>query len=341
LEKNTYNSRKLQRLGRSSYGISLPKKWVDEAGLQVGDKLSVYYDKDSISLYLPQIYEKKTTINIDKNNGDDIKRLIVAHYIAGYTEIRLETSEEYFSEDKIFAVEEIRKRLPALDRIASSPNSIMLNASPFTLNFHQNLNKIREQLEHMFELCLKIYKNTGPSDRDVKVITRLEYEIDSHYLGMEKLLSRIASDKLFANSQNVLPKMVPEYRTLIDSLESIADLLQPICKNIIQIRNIKDSSSEVYTNLSEIDSILEEFLNQFQLTFQAFQSKNFLLLSNTIDIYWKKLHPKIIELDRELSPTLPAMQLSYFRAIYTNLYWVRRFLMAVCEMMIDIIVKEK
>ena len=94
---NSVELRKLQMTGGASYTVSLPKDWVKEQGLKVGDVVAVMPRSDSSLTLIP--HDKMPT---GKNRGaevtvsppkeqdkEQILRTILAQYLAGYDIIRV------------------------------------------------------------------------------------------------------------------------------------------------------------------------------------------------------------------------------------------------------------
>src|SRR3989442_5425811 len=88
--------RKLQMTGGASYTVSLPKGWVKEQGLKVGDVVAVMPRSDSSLTLVP--HEKLPS---GQNRGaeavvapqkeqdkEQILRTVLAQYLAGYDVIR-------------------------------------------------------------------------------------------------------------------------------------------------------------------------------------------------------------------------------------------------------------
>src|SRR5437899_998585 len=93
---NSVELRKLQMTGGASYTVSLPKKWVKEQGLKVGDVVAVLPRSDS-SLTLvahekiPSGGDKAAEVTLapSKEDREEILRTFVAQYLAGYDVVRI------------------------------------------------------------------------------------------------------------------------------------------------------------------------------------------------------------------------------------------------------------
>lgn len=85
--------RKIIRVGERSYGVTLPKEWVESQGLGVGSPLRMFIDRDKITI-LPG--GEVTTVRRVRIKGDDVEKLIrdiIAYYIEGADELEVETKD--------------------------------------------------------------------------------------------------------------------------------------------------------------------------------------------------------------------------------------------------------
>ncbi|MEM2228539.1 MAG: AbrB/MazE/SpoVT family DNA-binding domain-containing protein, partial [Candidatus Bathyarchaeia archaeon] len=87
-------TRKMQLTGRSTYIVSLPKKWVKEMKLNAGDQLVIKRQSEAALLITPK--SKKITPEKDvflkvssKDNPDAIARKIISLYLIGFNTIKL------------------------------------------------------------------------------------------------------------------------------------------------------------------------------------------------------------------------------------------------------------
>lgn len=335
--------RKLQRIGRSSYGITLPKKWVEEAGVEVGEQLELFVDPACISIYPgKKKLERTIKIIVDKHSEEDLKRLVIAYYLAGYNEMEFETKEEmFFPVSKEKAIKEIRTRLPAIDFIASeSVTSIQLKASEFPLKIQQNLAKIREQIKKMYETVFKMFE-FKETKKIVQAVDRLELGVDSHSYVAKRLILLIASDKTVANQQALDSSIAVIYDTLVTSLESSGDLLQSICHKIDSLYDLEEDNKGIYSNLKKISGIIKRIYDSYVNLFAAFEKRDLGLINRSADVIQYTLKPEIDSLTDVLLKSLPPLQLSLLWAISSELKWLHRCVWTASEAIIDIIVMEQ
>ncbi|MEM2987984.1 MAG: AbrB/MazE/SpoVT family DNA-binding domain-containing protein, partial [Candidatus Bathyarchaeia archaeon] len=92
--------RRIQFTGKSTYIVSLPKKWVTSLGLKAGSQIIVSQQNSSLILTPKEMARPPTrpveaTIKISgKDHPDMIARAIVSSYLVGYNYIKVQTKDE-------------------------------------------------------------------------------------------------------------------------------------------------------------------------------------------------------------------------------------------------------
>jgi len=89
---NQVELRKLQMTGGASYTVSLPKDWVKEQGLKVGDVVAVMPRSDSSLTLVPhdkipagQNRGSEIVVSpLKEQDKEQILRTVLAQYLAGY-----------------------------------------------------------------------------------------------------------------------------------------------------------------------------------------------------------------------------------------------------------------
>ncbi len=78
-------TRKVQVTGKSTYILTLPKKWVIESLLRAGSSVSLSYQEDGSLVISPPALRKPTSLKklIMKENMDELKRNVIGAYIMG------------------------------------------------------------------------------------------------------------------------------------------------------------------------------------------------------------------------------------------------------------------
>ena len=88
---NTGEVRKIQFTGKSTYVLSLPKKWVSELNLKPGDPVTIVRESDNtlsivsdITRISKESVDEASIIVLKEDSANSIKRKIVSMYLAGY-----------------------------------------------------------------------------------------------------------------------------------------------------------------------------------------------------------------------------------------------------------------
>jgi len=236
-------SRKVQRVGYSTFSISLPKGWVREAGLKQGDIVMLLPEKDgSIKVVPGSMVERKTHTEEYVVNSDlcdepgMLERLIVGNYILG-RDVFSVTSTSRISREHIDEVRRIAHRLMGLGIVQETPQQIDLQCSIDPTRF-----KIDMLLRRLSVIASTIHTEAmqalaEPNYELADDAIRREDEADMMYwLSLRLLLSaqrdRIIGDKIgLEESSHIL-----YYALITRYLELIADRAEYIARMAIEFQ---------------------------------------------------------------------------------------------------------
>src|SRR3990170_5532919 len=230
-------SRKVQRVGYSTFSVSLPKNWVRESGLKQGDLVMLLPEKDgSLKLVPSSMVERKKqseeyTINSDLCNEPGLlERLIVGSYILGRDVLRIVSSTR-ISRAQIDEVRGITHRLMGLGIVQETPQQIDLQCSIEPTRF-----KIDMLLRRLSVIASTIHTEAlqalTESNRDLaEDAIRREDEADMMYwLALRLMLSaqrdRVIGDKIGLDD----PSQILYYGLITRYLELIADRAESIAR---------------------------------------------------------------------------------------------------------------
>jgi len=236
-------SRKIQRVGYSTFSVSLPKEWVKESGLKQGDIIMLFTEKDgSLKLIPSSMVEHRTqteeyTINSDLcSEPGMLERLIVGNYILGRDVFRIISSTR-ISRMHIDEVRKIAHRLMGLGIVQETPHQIDLQCSIDPTKFKidmllRRLSVIASTI-HMEAMQALAESNQELADD----ATRREDEADMMYwLALRLLLSaqrdRTMSDKIGLED----PSQILYFTLITRYLELIADRSEYIARRAIELQ---------------------------------------------------------------------------------------------------------
>jgi len=237
-------SRKVQRVGHSTYSVSLPKNWVKEAGLKPGDIVMLSEEKDgSLKLVPSNMIERKAQTEECVINSDlctdpgMLERLIVGNYTLGLDSFSVVSSSR-ISRGHIDEIREITHRLMGLGIVQETPERIDLQCSVDPTKF-----KLDMLMRRLVVIASTIYSEAMQSLAESNVelaedAIRREDEADMMYwLAMRLLLSsqrdRVVADKIGLEE----PSHILYYALISRYLEVIADHAENIARRAIDFKS--------------------------------------------------------------------------------------------------------
>lgn len=169
--------RKIQFTGRSSYIISLPKKWVKMNNLKQGDAVPLVVNPDgSITIFPKEVKEvsEKKILTISKKYSPDMAiRLVISAYIQGYDVLEINLTEEM----PIYKVK-LRKTLqslPGVEIILDEPTRIVAKSllDEDEVNLAELLNRIRSLILSMLGDIELLIQSPG-NEEILRILTTLK-----------------------------------------------------------------------------------------------------------------------------------------------------------------------
>jgi phosphate uptake regulator len=122
-------TRKIQFTGKSSYIVSLPKKWIMDLGLKQGDQIRMVRKGSSTLEIYPPKFETRSqkkedaTIEIDNEETLAIVRKLISLYFLGYKTINVKPKSGRLNPNQRNAVKEAVKRMLMGSEIISDSSS--------------------------------------------------------------------------------------------------------------------------------------------------------------------------------------------------------------------------
>ncbi len=239
-------TRKVYVSGGSTYVISLPKKWVKKTELKAGDSL-VVTEQGSSLLVGASISEKRSTtkeVRISQMmSGDALERIIIALYLIGYDTIRVRLDRK----DHLPYRKSIRRMLDYLigieileDTNDSMTLEIMVDYRRMTtMQILQRMYSINRSMLLDLSKALK----TGDIGLAKDVMVR-EREIDRlYFLVVRQLKSAVEYPQIAEKLGIERQRDCLGYRIAVKVLERIADHIENISKNYIQLLEVQKSVS--------------------------------------------------------------------------------------------------
>lgn len=284
-EESVEETRKIQLTGRSTYIVSLPKKWITKMNLKAGSQLVVTKQSDASLLLTPKELTKSTKLGEAKiivSPQDDpniITRTIIALYLVGYNFIKIQTKGERITSLQRNLIKDLtRKKMVGTEIISDSPNEMMLQIllSYPELSVDNALRRMCLIAKSMHEDAMKALSDQN-KELAQEVIS-LDDEVDRFSLYViRQLKAAVQSEIVLRDIGLSNPKDCLGYRVIVKSVERIADHAVKIAENVLLLDEKIDDS--VFQKISEMSSFAR-FV--FDDSIKSLYKKDYLLADSVV-----------------------------------------------------------
>ncbi|WP_407356896.1 PhoU domain-containing protein [Methanolobus sp. WCC5] len=280
------DTRKVQITGKSTYVLTLPKKWASRSRLEAGSHISIFYQEDgSLLLKPPGLKVAKKTKKLKFNKElEHIKRDIVGLYIIGDYQA-IELAGDHIPSDAHREIKELCHRLVGLEIVESSDRTILmknfLDTEDFTME--KGLKRMSSLVYLMLDELASAFEG---NDRDIcsHIIAR-DDDLDRMFLLVSKQHVERLNLKKVSKHDNLSLVESFYYRLAANEVERIGDHISKISLHFSYI-----------VLPGEVLSILVELCRDCQSLFmdstQALRESNSKLANDVLgreDMFNKKL----------------------------------------------------
>lgn len=277
--------RKIQVTGKSTYIISLPKKWVKSLNLKQGSQLIISKKDQNTLMITPKevvgpLKQNEATIIVSvKDDIGSVIRKIVSLYLVGYSVIRVKTRDDRFLPSQRNMIKDfLRKKLIGAEVLSESSKDLEIRV----LIGHPELsleNALRRTCNIIISMYDDILVALKTLDRNIaREIISIDDEVDRLYLYMiRQLKAAVENDKVLKVSGLSSPRDCLGYRVIVKFVERIADHLVKIAENVTLLDgSISESIVEKICEISLFaKSMFEEAVN-------SLYKKDYILADNVI-----------------------------------------------------------
>ena len=276
--ENSQERRRLQLTGGSTFVVSLPKKWIDELDMKIGDEVILIKNPNksfTILSVFDKFKTKKSIIEIGKDDSEEsLKRKIIAVYLAGYKIIEIISKGIRIQPNHTRTIRNlVRTSMIGTEIVESSSESIriqILTRLP-ELSFEVALRRMYLMASNMQNEAIDAL---GKMDNEAaQEVIKMDDEVDrfSLYI-LRNLFQAVQSGEILLEIGLKKPSDCLGYRTVIRCIERIADHSVLIAKRIKFLNSPIDKKtfqsinhlSETATNIFE-NSILALTKNDYSM----------------------------------------------------------------------------
>jgi len=252
--------RKIQFTGRSSYIVSLPKRWVVENNLRQGDIVPMVINPDGSITIFPRepkgVGEKKRLEISQEYSPDMAVRLVISAYIQGY-----DTFEVIFSDEIPFYKVKIRKilqGLPGVEIILDEPTRIIAKSllDEKEVNLSEILMRIRSIVISMIGDLELLAEKPGEAEV-LRDLYDLENELDRFYFLTIRTVNRLLSQRTVVEESGIIRRNFDLIGILfiVRNIERIGDHIIRISETPepLNFSRLKDLFTAVLDRISDRD----------------------------------------------------------------------------------------
>jgi len=283
-------SRKIQRVGYSTFSVSLPKEWVENTGLKQGDLLMLLPEKDgSLKLIPSSMVERKTQIEEYVINSDmcneprTLERLIVGNYTLGRDAFRIVSSTR-ISSMHVDEVRQIARRLMGLGIVQETPQRIDLQCSidPTKFKIDMLMRRLSVIASTMNSEAMQALTESNQELAEDTI--RREDEADMMYWLAIRLLLSAQRDRVIADKIGLEePSQILYYTLITRYLEMIADHAEDIARRAIEFKTHGKERASKHA-MRRIINLSELAQNVFLRAMDCVFSRDIEIANNVLEI---------------------------------------------------------
>ena len=304
--------RKIQKVGRSTLSVSLPKDWVNLVGLKPGDIVHIDQGKDeSLRIFSEKNIKEAMKpneyyINCDQTKEPNLlERLIVGGYMMGVDVIKIYASDRIKGKQ----VEEVRniiQRLVGASIMEASRNEIILQCfiDSSKLKIYSLLQRLSVITSTMLNEAMEALLTQDPELAN-DVIKR-EDEANNIYWLITRLLISAQKSSTLAENIGLDESFTPiSIRLVSKNLERIADCSKGLAKIALDLHRMKAKIDMHELNkLSSIDQLTKEL---FKKAVESLFSRDVITANEALNLR--------IKLDTEVEEQMRKAIVPYYRAV--------------------------
>ncbi len=292
--------RKLQRVGKKTFSLNLPRDWVINAGIKKGSNLEINeLDSGDLLISFPESREmiKQPTI-MEIITSDTLSRDITRAYLLGYEKIVIKTdSAAGFTNNEMKEIELASRKYPGAEIMHEGKNEITFEIiasfekmGPYKL-IHYIFNTTQQMLNDIAHILNPAAPKNGSTQDELRRIQGLDLKVNRTYLLVVRQLRALIQNPSLRNQQDLNSLRIIDYRLFVHILEHIGDNFVLICEHLIEFQNlVVELLDKTYPGDKEKDPIMEYLIIVSQQVRDAHKK--------TFDVFVKtgyKQAPKLIQ----------------------------------------------
>jgi phosphate uptake regulator len=280
----SFQTRKVQKTGGSSFIISLPKAWIDKHGIEKNDTLGILTQPDGNLLITPQVDVSKKRIKIKEIDVDEIKegdflfRILIGAYIMGFSKFIIKSSKKFESEiiDCIRNFTQIAVG-PEITEESSNLIAIKDLVNPTEMPFEKTIRRMFILVHSMHEDSINALEKKNKVLADV--VIKRDDDVDRLHWLVSRQSHIVLKDIILCQKMDITLEQASHYQQISKFLERIGDHAVKIAKNVLLI-NFNNFDNKL---LNEIITASKISLDILDKSLDAWLQKSINLANENIE----------------------------------------------------------
>ncbi|MEZ0319964.1 MAG: phosphate uptake regulator PhoU [Pyrobaculum sp.] len=232
-------SRRIIKVGERSYGVTLPKRWVELHGLRVGSPVKIIVDRDKLMILPGAEASGPRKARISEDDVEKLVRDVIAYYIEGVDELEIETKSTSA------LVTKIEGKLPGVVLMEMGGMLKLRIVTKEDIDINEAVRSMYTTVDAMFNLFIQM---VAEGRRDLaEEILRLDDQIDRLYFFSLRTVKRNIGQK---------PEHYVDYVITIKNLEHVGDAIDRATNYYLQkevecVDKVLDIFKRVYEYLKD------------------------------------------------------------------------------------------
>jgi phosphate uptake regulator len=278
--------RKIQYTGRSTYILSLPKKWISEMSLKAGDSVTVIREANhSLSIFPTSLRATAPTheahsLVATEDGENTLKRKVVSMYLMGYNVINLKSKSGRINPVQREAIREVvRRNLVGTEIIGESSDLMTIQV----LSSLPELS-VKTAVRRMFLIGTSMHNDAMTALSEINndlamAVIRSDDEVDrfSLYI-LRNLVIASQNERILKEIGLKSPADCISYHVAVKSIERIADHATGIAMKSAKIQ--EKLHDKVFDKVREMSQMSLTILND---SVEAFLRKDYYLADSIVD----------------------------------------------------------
>src|SRR5918993_834845 len=279
--------RKVQFTGKSTYILSLPKRWIEEMHLNAGNQVAVIRETDNSLSILPfigglrDLLKEVTAEVLPDDSSNTVKRKVVSLYLAGYDiiHLKIKPSSRINPALRDGVREVVRGNLIGTEIIADASDNITLQV---LLSMPEL--SISTAIRRMYLIASSMHRDAMLAFRELnydlaKEVIKSDDEVDrfSLYI-LRNLVLAMENGRMLREMGLENPADCLSYRVAAKSIERVADHACGIADKAIKL---KDKIPE--KSLQKIDKMSHFALTVLGNSVEALLRRDYQLADKTVE----------------------------------------------------------